>query len=268
MRVRAIDWSRHQGQTNLKETVERWNIKVLMARCTIGWSYKDPFYEHNFEQAMQIKAEDPEFLFLAYHVLWPWNNAPTKEVDWFKKQMVVDGVRPDGVVDDLELPNTADGWKTVSKSSVANQIKIQLPYMRSTTGLRVLTYSGSWWWNAINHLGSQTPLGIEEGYPLIEAEYTTPKWRRGKIDFSEAPEEPRQPASLGKGWTKDSLVSWQWTSGLIPTGVQSASQDGQVLMITLEEFRQLLELDAPALTDKEKLDILWDNHPELHPEGE
>ena len=179
------------------------------------------------------------------------------------KQMVVDGEKPDGAVDDLELPNTTSGWSTVSKSSVANQIKIQLPDMRAKTGLRVLTYSGSWWWNAIRHLGSQTPLGIEEDYPLIEAEYTTPKWRRGKIDFSEAPEEPKQPASLGKGWKK--AASWQWTSGLMPIGVQSASQDGQVLMITYEEFRQLLELDAPPLTYNQKTDILWEAHPELHP---
>ena len=263
MRVRAIDWSRHQGQTNLIDTVKEWNIKVLMSRCTIGWSYKDSFYEHNFEQAMKIKSDhDPEFLFLAYHVLWPWNNAPEREVDWFVKQMVVDGKKPDGAVDDLELPNDDDGWSRVSKPSVANQIKIQLPDMRAKSGLRVLGYTGSWWWNALKHLGSQAPLGIEEDYPLIEAEYTTAKWRKGKVDFSEAPEESRQPASLGKGWTK--AASWQWTSGLKPIGVQSQSQDGQVLMMTLAEFRQLLELDEPPLTYNQKTDILWSHHPELH----
>lgn len=267
MRARIVDWSKHQGQTNLLETVKEWNIKVLMARCTIGWSYVDSFYAHNFEQAQNIKANhDPEFLFLAYHVLHPWNNAPKREVDHFVKNMKVDGASPDGAVDDLELPNTVNGWSTVSRQSVANQIRIQLPYMELQSALKVLVYTGSWWWSSNGHFGSQTPLGIEKDYPLIEAEYTTARWRRGRVDFNEAPEEPKQPATLGKGWTE--AASWQWTSGLKPIGVSSQSQDGQVLLMTYEEFRQLLLLDAPELTDKEKLAILWEVHPELHPPTE
>jgi hypothetical protein len=267
MRARFVDWSRHQGQTNLKETVQEWGLKGLYARCTIGWSYKDPWYEWNFEQAREIRDTiDPEFIFCAYHVLWPWNNAPEREVDWFLKQMVVDGDRPDGIVDDIELPNDPDGWKTVSKASVASQIKRQLPYMAVESGLRVMVYTGSWWWNSNSHLGSETPLGIESDYPLIEAEYITPAWKRGRVDFSEAPEDTLPAVlGLGRGWSSDDLVMWQWTSGLRPVGVQSTSQDGDVLIPSYEDFRVLLGMDEPPLTTEQKVDILWENHPEYHP---
>lgn len=261
-----IDWSRYQGQTNLRKTVDKWVLAGAMFRCTIGVSYFDPWYEWNFDQAFEIKQENPEFVIGAYHVLWPWNRDPLREAEWFSNHISVSGEKPDFVVDDMERPNTVKGWKSISPQQVGNQIIAQLPAIESETGLRCLSYTGSWWWNGYSHLGSATPLGIEQRFPLIEAEYTD-RWyhKIGSRDFSEAPEEPLKPASLGHGWTMNDLVSWQWTSRLRPVGVSSASQDGQVMMVSLEQFRKIIGADPPDLTDKEKLSILWAAHPELHP---
>lgn len=269
MRTRIIDWSRHQGVTNLQAVRTRWGIIMLMARCTIGWSYKDPHYINNFRQAIAIKNAFPndEFWFVAYHVLWPWNRDPLREVGWFLENIEVDGILPDFLVDDLELPNSTDGWASLTPSSVADQIETQLPAIEQRSGLSVATYTGSWWWNSSRHIGSVTPIGIEQDFPLIEAEYITPAWKVGRVDFSEEPADDRFPISLGRGWTLEDLLSWQWTSGLIPEGVQSASQDGQSLMWTLEKLREWAGKDTtePPLTYEQKTDILWEAHPELHP---
>jgi len=265
-RPRIVDWARYQGQTTLRALVEEWNIVALMARCTIGYSYFDPFYEHNFAEAQEIKNDYPDFLFGAYHVLWPWNRDPLREAKWYKDHIKVNGVMPDFGVDDLELPNDPDGWKTVTPREVGNQIVVQIPALASETGLKILGYTGSWWWNSPSHLGSVTPLGIEPELPLIEAEYTD-RWYQpvGSRDFKDAPEAPQFPAELGKGWTLADLVSWQWTSRLRPVGVQSKSQDGQVLMVTLQRFKEIIGTTPVALTDHEKVGMLWEAHPELHP---
>lgn len=265
MRPRAVDHSRHNGKKDLHAIYEKWGVKIFMHRCTIGWSYFDPWYIDWFTQVQELKQQDPDILGLAYHVLWPWNKAPEKEVDWFHARMVIDGVYPDGAVDDLELPNTPAGWATISPANVADQIKRQLPYMAAKIPLRTLVYSGSWWWSGSSHLGSQTPLGIERGYPLIEAEYITHNNEIGKVDFSRAPEDPYYP-SPGNGWLKEDVLSWQWTSGLIPIGVSNASQDGQVFLYDMDQIRRVLRLGPQQPTLEQKVDILWDAHPELHPE--
>jgi hypothetical protein len=264
MRIRVVDHSRHQGLTTYQLIYEAWDVLLYMARCTIGWGYVDPWYEHNFRQAQRLKAEvDERVLFFAYHVLWPWNRDPVREVGHFLDHIEVDGQQPDALVDDLELPNTSDGWASISKADVCSQIVVQLPAIQQRSGLFTAAYTGSWWWDG--HIGSCTPLGIEQDFMLIEAEYTTPRWKNGRVDFNEAPEAPQLPAKLGDGWTQDMLLAWQWTSGLRPVGVQSSSQDGQVLIPTYDELRVLLGLQAPALTTDEKVAILWEAHPELHP---
>jgi hypothetical protein len=268
-RGRLIDWSRHQGETNLRAVVEEWGIIGVIFRCTIGWSYFDPWYQWNFAQAVEIKEELDEFFIGSYHVLWPWNRDPLKEAKWFKDHIKVDGVAPDFVVDDMELPNDKDGWSSITPKEVGNQIVVQLPAIEQETLLRCLGYTGSWWWNSPSHIGSVTPLGIESDYPLIEAEYTD-RWYMpiGSRDFSDAPEFPQEPVSLGAGWSMADLVAWQWTSRLRPVGVQSKSQDGSVLMVSIQQFREIIGVSDPGLTDREKLSILWEAHPELHPPTE
>ena len=270
-RARIVDWSRHQGQTNLRAAVDEWDLLAVMIRCTIGYSYFDPWYQWTFKQAIEIRdeyaAKGEDFFVAAYHVLHPWNRNPLREAKWFKDNIVVDGVRPDFLVADLELPNTRAGWATVPPSDVGSQIIKLLPAIESETLLEVVVYTGSWWWNG--HLGSVTPLGIEQLYPLIEAEYTDMWYHRiGSRDFKDAPKIGVYPKSLGRGWKIEDLLFWQWTSRLRPVGVRSASQDGQVLIGSIAHLKEVIGSTPPGLTDKEKLAILWEVHPELHPPTE
>jgi hypothetical protein len=57
---------------------------------------------------------------------------------------------------------------------------------------------------------------------------------------------------------------WQWTSKGKPIGVQSKSLDYNVYNGTGEELREFLG-SPQQLTLEEKVDILWEAHPELHP---
>lgn len=262
MRERLIDWSKYNGLTDLAKAVEAWGIIGLMARCTIGWGYFDSYYEHNFRQAQKLGL-----LFGAYHVLWPWNKDPLKEVEHFKNHLMVDGTLPDFVVDDIELPKPSDtaGWKKVSAKQVAQQAVVQAPAIRARTGLPTFIYTGSYWWNDPTKMGLHTPLGIESDFMLIEAEYCEQE-PCGKLGWDEAPQAPRRP-SIGKGWEQKDLLMWQWTNCLKPIGNGEdgiKATDGDVLIPTYEQFLVLLGKTAPPHSEAVQLERLWAAHPELH----
>jgi hypothetical protein len=257
-----VDWSRYNGKTTMRDAVDAFGLCGVMARCSIGASYKDPYYDWNHEQARILGI-----LFGAYHVLRPWDRQPLKEADEFAKKMLTDGDKPDFAVGDYELPNTPADWKLITAKEVGQQIVLQLPGIRDRTGLVVLTYSGSWWWGSPSHL-SCAPLGIETMFPLIEAEYVAKSTPKGKVTWAQAPEAPRLPTP-GAGWRKEDIVGWQWTDSLVGTGCGpdgNKYQDGDVLIPTYEEFLVMIGKKA-QVTDKAKLEILWVHHPELHPEA-
>jgi hypothetical protein len=255
-----VDWSKYNGKTNLKATVDEFGIVALMARCTIGHAYVDPYYYHNFQQARDLGV-----LFGAYHVLRPQERAPAAEVAWFKKYMTLDGEPPDFAVGDCELPNKPIDWKLITPKEAGQVITATFYTMRASLAIKILTYTGSWWWNGKDHLGSVTPLGMEKDFPLIEAEYLTLATDRGRVEWDKAPEAPRLP-SPGRGWKPEDIVSWQWTDGLRGVGCGpdgNKYMDGQVLIPTYDEFLALIGKTHPV-SDKAKLDRLWEHHPELH----
>jgi len=260
MRANLVDWSRHQGKTDV-ELLEDL-IDGVIARCTIGWSYKDAWYIHNF---MHTKAI-PGKLFGAYHVLWPENRDPKREARWFKSQASVDGVWPDFIVCDDEL------MQGLPAHDVLRQCEVLAKECGNLFGVVPRIYTGSWFWNGANHLGPATPGGWEHQFPLIEAEYLSvpliyngrPRWPR-TWRFGEEPQPPIAPKVLGRGWQEWWMM--QWTSKLEPIGVQSKSQDGCVYNGTLNELIIELGIKEPPLMYEQKTDILWEAHPELHLEG-
>lgn len=254
MRATFVDVSRYQGKINGAQ-LKAAGFCAIVARCTIGWSYRDPWYKNNL-----VEAHDNDMLFGAYHVLWPDNNAPVREAQWFAENIAPSGLEgPDFIVADLELKQS----KTAAQ--VATQIGLLLPAMEHEIGLKPIIYTGSWFWNGATHLGPATPIGIEKDYALWEAEYLNPPAWKTHWDPQDAPQDPSKPAVLGRGWTDWAI--WQWTSRGRPIGVESGNLDYDVYDGTEEEFKQFLGLDSPPLTYEQKVDILWEAHPELHPEG-
>lgn len=252
MRASLVDTSRYQSKVNGAE-LKAAGFCAIVARCTIGWSYRDAWYKNTL-----IEAHDNDLLFGAYHVLWPENNNPQREAAWFAENIAPSGLEsPDFIVADLERL----GGRTASQ--VATQIGQLLLAMEAEVGLRPIVYTGSWFWNGSNHLGPATPIGIEQDYHLWEAEYLNPPPWKTHWDPQDAPQNT-EPVVLGRGWTEWAM--WQWTSRGKPIGVQSGNLDYDVFNGTEEEFRLFLNLDTPPLTYEQKVDVLWEAHPELHPE--
>ena len=240
MRARLVDVSRHQGKVNVAE-IKDAGFCGIVARCTIGWSYLDPFYEDNQRQAKELGM-----IFGAYNVLWPENRNPQREAIWANQKMG----NVDFFVEDIELT------QGISASNIGNQARTKMLKLEELRGSKPWIYTGSWFWNGA--LGSATPFGWEQEYYLWEAEYLSKTF--GLFNPDDSPEFAK-PKTLGKGWV--SWRMWQWTSKGKPIGVQSSSLDYNVYNGTEEELRTLLGA-SPVLTDKEKLDILWLHHPELH----
>lgn len=211
----------------------------MIARCTIGKSYFDPFYVHNFRT-----ARENELLFLSYHVLWPWNRNPEAEVEWAAEQCLVDNEKPDGLVGDYELPNTPEGWRQVWPVEVAHQIGIHLPGLQEAIGRRSIAYSGSWWWGPASGHMNVFPVGVEGDFGWHEAEYfpypPIGRWYQP----SDAP-MTGGPKSIPRGWSDWTL--WQWTSRGRPIGAPMASNmDYNVFNGTVDELRAYLGLDPSS----------------------
>jgi len=248
MRATLVDTSRHQGRIDAQKLMS-YGFDGICARATIGWGYIDSWYAHTFAE-----AKEANMLMGAYHVLWPENRNPRREAGHFADHFHVQGEPPDFIVADLELMH---GLKA---EEVAHQIEELLPALEYETGMRPIIYTGSWFWNSPHYLGLVTPIGIEEEYPLWEAEYLTK--RLGKWHPNGAPQEPKEPVMLGNGW-KD-WTFWQWTNKGAPIGVESSTLDYDVFNGTLDELKAFLGIGKPPLTLEQKVDRLWEAHPELH----
>jgi len=249
-RAILVDHSRHQGQTDPEILAE--HVDGVILRCTIGWSYLDPWYIYSFKRWKAI----PDKIVAAYHVLWPENENPRKEASWFKSNAVVDGVYPDFVVCDEELTHG------LPAHNVMEQCRVLAYETRDLLGRLTTVYSGSWFWNGKKYIGPASPGGWEHEFPLIEAEYLTPPLRYPRVwHFDEAPMD-KEPKVLGRGWNR--WWMWQWTSKLEPIGVSSKSQDCIVYNGTIEELKAELGVTEPIMSLEEKVERLWEAHPELH----
>lgn len=211
-RASLVDVSRYQGQTDVSR-IKAAGFVGLVARCTIGWSYLDNQYQRNLEQ-----SREHELVIGAYHVLWPANDDPIREADWFLSK----ANDADFYVLDVEL---AHGH---TKSQVQEQARLWLEHVRARTNKRIIVYTGSWWWNQI--------AGWENDWPLWEAEYTMSQ-PRGGIQIGQQPNEAR-PTFIG--WNDWAL--WQWTSGGDPLGAASESMDYNVFNGTEQEFYNWVQI--------------------------
>lgn len=236
MRATLVDISRYQKQVD-GSAIKAAGFDGIIARCTIGWSYLDPFYIHNFRT-----ARENELVFISYHVLWPWNRDPERELDWAMENCEVDGEKPDGATGDYERPNTTQGWGQVSEDEVARQIRIHLPGLEQRMQRRATAYSGTWWWGASGHL-SVFPVGVENRFGWHEAEYFAHPPAGQWYDPNDAP-MTGNPNSIARGW--DDWSFWQWTSRGRPIGAPDASNmDYNVFNGDLNALKAYLNLEQP-----------------------
>jgi len=210
----------------------------IIARCTIGLLEDGSSVNRglDFYRNSQKQARDNGMIFGGYHVLWPANKNPIREADNFLAKC--------GPIDLAVLDVELDHGLT--KATIQAQAKLWLDRVSAALQRKIFVYTGSWWWTVAAGWENIT-------YPLWEAEYivSTP---RGGIDISQQPEAPKQPATLGKGWTVWAL--WQWTSGGKPLGAQSESLDYNVVNATEDQFRGFLGLTPAPPTLEQRVGIL------------
>lgn len=232
MRASLVDVSRYQGSVDVGR-IKSAGFCGVVNRCTIGLSTDGAAIGQglNYYLANQETSRSLGMIFGAYHVIWPANDNPEGEADWF----MANCGDIDLAVLDVELTHG------LTKSEVQAQCKKWLDRVSGALDCRVVVYTGSWWWNQA--------AGWENQYPLWEAEYTVSQ-PRGGVDIGQQPDSD-SPHFIG--WNDWKL--WQWTSGGKPLGAQSASLDYNVYNGDEDDLREWLALEVQEPPDEEPIPI-------------
>lgn len=201
-----IDVSRYQGVVD-GAAVKAAGFTGMIARCTIGWSYVDPFYESNY-----LIAKNSGLWFGAYHVTWPANRAPDREAQWFMDHIIPQGesVEPKYKVVDSELGTSyhESGHHLVSGSDIIAMTVREAELITAGTDGLSWIYTARWFWNS-NKLKPFIGQG-ENAYPLHVANYP---WSTPPRDVGTDPTIKYNVYPLiADPWEEDELIAWQWTS--------------------------------------------------------
>ena len=251
-RAAIIDTSRYQLMLN-GAAVKAAGFCGIVARCTIGKKFDGSAVGKTLEYYLNSRAQARQngMIFGGYHVIWPANRDPRGEADHY----LANCGETDLDVLDTELTHG------LPAAEVVEQCRIWAERVKTATGRAPEVYTGSWFWDGAGWVGAATPAGWERNYGLIEAEYTV-QMPRGGVLPSQAPiGEPGDLSDGFQGWK-----FWQWTSSGKPYGMSAdvSSVDYDVFNGTEEELRAYLSLGPKPITADEKLNRLWQAHPELH----
>lgn len=219
-----IDVSRYQKIVD-GAAVKAAGFEGIIARCTIGWSYVDAYYENNYRV-----AKDNGLWFGAYHVVWPANRAPDREAQWFMDHIIPQGQsqKPKYLLVDSELGTSyhQSGHHLVSGSDIIAMTVREAQLIQAGAG-DARIYTAKWFWNH-NKLKPYVGQG-EQAFPLHTANYpwSTPPLNAGLDPTENYNVNPIIPAP----WTEDNLWAWQWTSKWPHKGelVESAGLDANVI---------------------------------------
>ncbi|NOR90108.1 MAG: hypothetical protein GQ524_07615 [Anaerolineales bacterium] len=201
-----IDASRHQLIVN-GANVKAAGFTGILARCTIGWSYVDPFYEQNYRIALEN-----DLWFGAYHVTWPINRAPEREAQWFVDHLIPQGQsqEPKYTAIDSELGTKyhESGHHLVSGNEIIQMTIEECNQVQLKTNKLPWIYTARWFWNS-NKLKPFIGQG-ETAYPLHIANYP---WSTPPRDVGIDPTLKYNVYPLiADPWSEEQLIAWQWTS--------------------------------------------------------
>jgi lysozyme len=233
-RALGIDVSRYQGAVDWAQ-VKAAGGGFGIARCTIGLAPIDPRYKANIagirEQGMVSGA---------YGVLWPANRNPKGEAEWFVENL--GDPLPDLLVFDFELGTKVHpaGHHKLTGRELIDQAELWLRTVERLTARRPIIYTAAWFWNDAK---MPTPTDWQDEYDLWVANYQ------------------RETPIMPRGWAR--WTFWQKDNTAKVPGV-SGNCDLDVFNGEANELTAYVAAQgAPRLTDKQKLDRLWEAHPEL-----
>ena len=236
----GIDVSRWQGNINW-DAVAINERKVLFAgiRATISWGYVDSWFNHNWSEAKRVGIART-----AYHVLYP-GVSPKQQIDNFLK-VVGEDIGEIPLVLDVELPHNK------SPQEITNAILQCSSIIETKTGKKPIIYSRA---SFIDKYvtGSRSPGAWLNQYDWWLAHYL----RSGK--------EHAGPPAVPKGVSRNRVLIHQTTPSGEAFGCDGNVMDYNRWQFDQDHFNNYVKR-SKTITVAEKIDILWNAHPELHPE--
>lgn len=211
-------------------------FKFVFIKASEGAAGPDPLAEDHYLGARgRLRG--------LYHF---WRYAVPVETQVQKLQQIVR--RLETVGGKMELPVAIDLEDTSAPSgaSCRNAIVRMLEEVEKAFGRRPVVYTAGWWTN--KRLGNCSWLAK---WPLWIADYT--------YDWDSGP----RPAYYPKGLNPDKWTFHQYSDRLEIPGVASAREDGNTFNGTLEQLYAFCGI-GPVATLEEKVEALWNAHPELH----
>lgn len=235
----GIDVSRWQGSINW-DAVAVNERKVLFSgiRATISWGYVDSWFNRNWAESKRVGI-----VRAAYHILYP-GVSPKSQMDNFLK-VVGDEFGELPLVLDIELSHNK------SPQEITNSILQCSAIIETQTGKKPILYSRA---SFIDQYvtGTHAPGAWLNQYDWWLAHYL----RSG--------EEHAGPPALPKGVSRNRVILHQTSPAGESFGVQSKVLDYNRWQFDLTHFKNYIK-STKTLTLAEKIELLWDAHPELHP---
>jgi len=241
-RLLGIDVSSHQGIINWAEVAAYPdNVYFTGIRTGISWAYVDSFFKTNW-----IEAKAYGILRAAYHVLYPLQPVE-RQMDNFLK-IIGDDLGEFPLVLDLELVHGA------LPAQIQSSVWVAAKYLKSKTGKYPIIYSRKEWIDFNLTKFGAPPAWLNDFYWWL-AHYTK--------DGSEHPGPPPVP----KGVDASRVIVHQTSDRQSSIGSQAKTTDRNRWQAGNEEsLYDFVGMHIPdILTYEDKVDILWDFHPGIHP---
>lgn len=241
----GIDVSRWQGVIDWDMTI-KGEPKVLFAgmRASISWGYQDSFFVRNWVEAKRVGI-----IRMAYHVVYPVDS-PVKQIDNFLRIVGSDlGEFP--LVLDVELDQgQTPGLIAASIEACSNLVLAKL-------GRKPILYSRAQW------IDYYVTGGIAKSPPdwLNKHDWWLAHYRDDGTEHAGPPPLPR-------GVSRERCIIHQTSRKGNGKYYGMASYDLD-LNRWQGDLASLMKYAGKSMdfTFEEKVDLLWDIHPEIHKEG-
>lgn len=258
-RLFGLDLSSNQGVIDFNMMANPVGFPpndFIACRTGISWAYKDSWFETYWKK---IKEKTPNVKRYAYHVLYPGESIKA-QVDNMASRFPNKQFDGDAVVNDLELDhglsrgriseacyeftNRLQDWAK-KPALIYSRFSWVEAFMDITTSRYIDWYAKQLWWMA-NYYGRNW-LGI----PILAEFPTESMYKPKSLEYFDVVIHQTGEKGDGKkvGTTSNQVDTNRWTQ----------STDRFYNLFGYTEIP-----DEPAIPDEEKLDRLWNAHPELH----
>ena len=252
-RVFGIDISGNQGNINFDKINTSTNfpkVRFIIARTGISWAYKDAWFETYWQRMKQINV-----VRMAYHVLYPKENIKA-QVDNMASRFSNKEFDGDGITADVELIHDA------SREQMSNATYEFVNRLRDWSKMPTFIYSRFQFVNDQFSLSDSWLKWYEQQYwHMANYSKTLMEFPTSNIWY---------PRDYMKSWKLLMHQTGEKGDGK-HIGTVSAQVDTDRWCLSDLAFDMMFKVQAPVEppvvippTLEQKVDRLWEIHPELH----